>query len=186
MNGFCGSFSLFSSANYLATGDEYYLHNALLFPLGGLLFDFLDGKVARWRKSSSMLGQELDSLADLVRKSLPTLTPLAIRSHLPADIIRSCACPSGLRCRPSYNPRRCCVSRLYLLWTRPTRQVQCHRGARTEGRVWKGTLFRGSPHPVHLGAGRAPFLLGQERLDRGEGGASWWDCDRVGRIGRTG
>jgi len=66
MNGFCGSFSLFSSANYLATGDEYYLQNALLFPLGGLIFDFLDGKVARWRKSSSMLGQELDSLADLI------------------------------------------------------------------------------------------------------------------------
>ena len=67
MNGFCGSFSLFSSANYCLTGDEYYLRNALLFPLGGLIFDFLDGKVARWRKSSSMLGQELDSLADLVR-----------------------------------------------------------------------------------------------------------------------
>jgi len=66
MNGFCGSFSLFSSANYLATGDEQHLRNALLFPLGGLIFDFLDGKVARWRKSTSMLGQELDSLADLV------------------------------------------------------------------------------------------------------------------------
>ena len=66
MNGFCGSFSLFSSANYLATGDEQHLQNALLFPLGGLIFDFLDGKVARWRKSTSMLGQELDSLADLV------------------------------------------------------------------------------------------------------------------------
>ncbi|KAH9981232.1 hypothetical protein BGW80DRAFT_1269182 [Lactifluus volemus] len=66
MNGVCGSFSLFSSANYLLTGDEYYLRKALLFPLGGLIFDFLDGKVARWRKSSSMLGQELDSLADLI------------------------------------------------------------------------------------------------------------------------
>lgn len=66
MNGFCGSFSLFSSANYLITSDDYYLRNALLFPLAGLIFDFLDGKVARWRKSSSMLGQELDSLADLV------------------------------------------------------------------------------------------------------------------------
>ena len=31
------------------------------------MFDFFDGKVARWRKSSSLLGQELDSLADLVR-----------------------------------------------------------------------------------------------------------------------
>ena len=39
----------------------------MAFPLAGLMFDFLDGKVARWRKSTSMLGQELDSLADLVR-----------------------------------------------------------------------------------------------------------------------
>jgi CDP-diacylglycerol--serine O-phosphatidyltransferase len=31
-----------------------------------MLFDFMDGKVARWRKETSMLGQELDSLADSV------------------------------------------------------------------------------------------------------------------------
>ncbi|THH14339.1 hypothetical protein EW146_g5971 [Bondarzewia mesenterica] len=66
MNGFCGSFSVFSSARYLLTNDESYLWMAHVFPLAGLMFDFLDGKVARWRKSSSMLGQELDSLADLI------------------------------------------------------------------------------------------------------------------------
>lgn len=66
MNGFCGSFSIFSSARYLITNDEAYLYAALAYPLAGLMFDFLDGKVARWRKSTSMLGQELDSLADLV------------------------------------------------------------------------------------------------------------------------
>ena len=36
-----------------------------LIPLG-LMFDFMDGKVARWRGKSSLMGQELDSLADLV------------------------------------------------------------------------------------------------------------------------
>ncbi|KAK7466995.1 CDP-diacylglycerol-serine O-phosphatidyltransferase [Stygiomarasmius scandens] len=66
MNGFCGSFSIFSSARYLLTNDMDYLWSALLFPLAGLMFDFFDGKVARWRKSSSLLGQELDSLADLI------------------------------------------------------------------------------------------------------------------------
>jgi CDP-diacylglycerol--serine O-phosphatidyltransferase len=66
MNGACGSMSIFSSARYLLTTDESYLWAALAFPLAGLFFDFLDGKVARWRKESSMLGQELDSLADLV------------------------------------------------------------------------------------------------------------------------
>jgi len=66
MNGFCGSFSIFSSARYLITQDEAYLWSALAFPVAGLMFDFFDGKVARWRKSSSLLGQELDSLADLI------------------------------------------------------------------------------------------------------------------------
>lgn len=66
MNGVCGSFSMFSSARYLVTNDLDYLWFALALPLAGLMFDFFDGKVARWRKSSSMLGQELDSLADLV------------------------------------------------------------------------------------------------------------------------
>ncbi|KAH8833827.1 hypothetical protein DL96DRAFT_1578515 [Flagelloscypha sp. PMI_526] len=65
MNGFCGSFSIFSSGRYLLTKDTDYLWLALTFPLAGLIFDFLDGKVARWRNSSSLLGQELDSLADL-------------------------------------------------------------------------------------------------------------------------
>lgn len=67
MNGVCGSFSVFFSAHYLLTNDLDYLWSALAMPLAGLLFDFMDGKIARWRKSSSMLGQELDSLADLVR-----------------------------------------------------------------------------------------------------------------------
>ncbi|KAL0946996.1 hypothetical protein HGRIS_013141 [Hohenbuehelia grisea] len=66
MNGVCGSFSIFSSARYLLSNDPDYLWLALTFPLAGLMFDFLDGKVARWRKSSSLLGQELDSLADLI------------------------------------------------------------------------------------------------------------------------
>ena len=39
---------------------------AFFFMPFGLFFDFFDGKVARWRKKSSLMGQELDSLADLV------------------------------------------------------------------------------------------------------------------------
>ena len=39
---------------------------AFAFMPFGLLFDLFDGKVARWRKKSSLMGQELDSLADLV------------------------------------------------------------------------------------------------------------------------
>jgi CDP-diacylglycerol--serine O-phosphatidyltransferase len=43
---------------------------ALAFMPFGMFFDLMDGKVARWRKKSSLMGQELDSLADLVRASL--------------------------------------------------------------------------------------------------------------------
>lgn len=74
MNGVCGSLSVFMSAKYLVSKDEDYLFLALVFPVAGLIFDFMDGKIARWRKESSMLGQELDSLADLVR--LPLLPAL--------------------------------------------------------------------------------------------------------------
>ena len=46
--------------------SRYHLWFALGFMPFGLFFDFFDGKVARWRNKSSLMGQELDSLADLV------------------------------------------------------------------------------------------------------------------------
>ncbi|KAI9316502.1 hypothetical protein BX666DRAFT_1951398 [Dichotomocladium elegans] len=67
MNGVCGVMSVFSSMRYLLSMNLSDLYLAMMFIPFGLLFDFLDGRVARWRKNSSLLGQELDSLADLVR-----------------------------------------------------------------------------------------------------------------------
>ncbi|CCT67399.1 probable CHO1-CDP-diacylglycerol serine O-phosphatidyltransferase [Fusarium fujikuroi IMI 58289] len=64
----CGVMSIFSSLRY-ALGDPKDFDNlwlALFFLPFGLFFDFFDGKVARWRKKSSLMGQELDSLADLI------------------------------------------------------------------------------------------------------------------------
>lgn len=69
LNAFCGVMSVFSSMRYVL-GDPARtgaLWGALAFMPFGLFFDFLDGKVARWRRKSSLMGQELDSLADLVR-----------------------------------------------------------------------------------------------------------------------
>ena len=70
--GFCGVMSIFSSMRYCLgePGDFGNLWAALVFMPFGLFFDFMDGRVARWRQKSSLLGQELDSLADLVRGSL--------------------------------------------------------------------------------------------------------------------
>ena len=53
-----------------------YLWSALAFMPFGLFFDFFDGRVARWRKKSSMMGQELDSLADLVSSTRISATRL--------------------------------------------------------------------------------------------------------------
>ena len=72
MNGFCGFMSITSSMRYcLDPHDKTYAWAALGFMPFGLFFDFLDGKVARWRQKSSLMGAELDSLADLVRWSMP-------------------------------------------------------------------------------------------------------------------
>ncbi|KAI2602938.1 CDP-diacylglycerol--serine O-phosphatidyltransferase [Hypoxylon fragiforme] len=68
LNGFCGIMSVFSSLRYCLgdPAEKNTLYIALAFLPFGLFFDFMDGRVARWRKKSSMMGQELDSLADLI------------------------------------------------------------------------------------------------------------------------
>ncbi|KAI4204731.1 MAG: hypothetical protein LQ346_001555 [Caloplaca aetnensis] len=80
--GFCGFMSILSSMRYCLGNPQSYtpMWFALAFMPFGLFFDFMDGKVARWRKKSSLMGQELDSLADLVRpKQLSSKTvPLRI------------------------------------------------------------------------------------------------------------
>ena len=66
MNGFAGSGAVLSFMDYLVTrrNDRFWLGVALL-PIA-LLMDILDGRVARWRREASPLGQEMDSLADVV------------------------------------------------------------------------------------------------------------------------
>ena len=65
-NGFCGSGAVLASMQYMATQRSHWLWFAIwLFPLA-LLLDFADGRVARWRRRSSPLGADLDSLADVI------------------------------------------------------------------------------------------------------------------------
>ena len=62
---------------------------ALAFMPFGLFFDFMDGKVARWRGKSSLMGQELDSLADLVYDiSLSIFNLACLHSPMSAKILR--------------------------------------------------------------------------------------------------
>ncbi len=65
-NALCGMGALFSVMTYLQTNVSLHLYLACgLIPLA-LLFDVLDGHVARWRRQSSAMGRELDSLADVI------------------------------------------------------------------------------------------------------------------------
>jgi len=65
-NGFCGVAALFQAMWFLATGERWRLDVAAALVLVALVFDVLDGRIARWRHQASAMGRELDSLADVI------------------------------------------------------------------------------------------------------------------------
>jgi CDP-diacylglycerol---serine O-phosphatidyltransferase len=65
-NGFCGMAAVFEAMTFLTTGEHRHIYAAaLLIPLA-LVFDVLDGRIARRRHEASPMGRELDSLADVI------------------------------------------------------------------------------------------------------------------------
>lgn len=65
-NGFCGAGSILAAMNYLVTAQRRWLLLSMALLPVALIFDFADGRVARWRHRTSSLGADLDSLADVV------------------------------------------------------------------------------------------------------------------------
>ena len=65
-NAVCGTGAVLTSMSYLQTGDVSRIYVASAAILAALIFDVLDGRIARWRQTSSALGRELDSLADVI------------------------------------------------------------------------------------------------------------------------
>jgi len=65
-NAFCGVGALFAVMTFLQTGDVRHIYFACGLIPAALVFDVLDGRIARWRQKSSELGRELDSLADVI------------------------------------------------------------------------------------------------------------------------
>jgi CDP-diacylglycerol---serine O-phosphatidyltransferase len=65
-NAACGMGAVFSAATYLGTHDVNDVYHACILIVAALVFDVLDGRIARWRKSHSLLGADLDSLADVI------------------------------------------------------------------------------------------------------------------------
>jgi CDP-diacylglycerol--serine O-phosphatidyltransferase len=65
-NAGCGVAAVLCSMLYMGSQSlDYFFAVAALMP-AALVFDWLDGRVARWRHQHSVLGRELDSLADII------------------------------------------------------------------------------------------------------------------------
>jgi CDP-diacylglycerol--serine O-phosphatidyltransferase len=65
-NAICGSAAIFSTITFVQTNSVRHVYFACALVALALLFDIVDGRVARWRQKSSVLGRELDSLADVI------------------------------------------------------------------------------------------------------------------------
>ena len=65
-NGFCGIAAIFQAMSFVATGERRHLYTAVGYIPLAIVFDFLDGRIARWRHKASPMGRELDSLADVI------------------------------------------------------------------------------------------------------------------------
>ncbi len=65
-NAACGTAALFAAMNYLETDYVRHIYFACGLVFAALVFDILDGRIARWRQKSSAMGRELDSLADVI------------------------------------------------------------------------------------------------------------------------
>ncbi|MDD2583066.1 MAG: CDP-diacylglycerol--serine O-phosphatidyltransferase [Desulfuromonadaceae bacterium] len=65
-NAVCGTGALFSMLTYLQTTDVKHVYIACGMVFVALVFDVLDGRIARWRQKNSVMGRELDSLSDVI------------------------------------------------------------------------------------------------------------------------
>ena len=65
-NAVCGTGALFSMLTYLQKDDVTHIYFAGGMVAAAFVFDVLDGRIARWRQTTSGMGRELDSLADVI------------------------------------------------------------------------------------------------------------------------
>src|SRR6187200_52602 len=65
-NAVSGTGALFASVMYVQTAHVRHVYAACGLIFAALIFDILDGRIARWRQKSSAMGRELDSLADVI------------------------------------------------------------------------------------------------------------------------
>lgn len=65
-NAACGVAAIFLVMMYMGNASVAHFLAAAALVAAALVFDVLDGRIARWRHTHSALGRELDSLADII------------------------------------------------------------------------------------------------------------------------
>ncbi|HEY9447026.1 MAG TPA: CDP-alcohol phosphatidyltransferase family protein, partial [Burkholderiales bacterium] len=65
-NAACGVTAVFLAMVYVGNQTIVHFLAAAAMAPAALIFDVLDGRIARWRQTHSALGRELDSLADVI------------------------------------------------------------------------------------------------------------------------
>ena len=156
-NAFCGTGAVFAAMRYLIEGNvRDLLIGMALIPLA-FIFDALDGRIARWRKSSSTLGRELDSLADVISFGVA-----------PAALAYACGLQGG------WDWMR--AQLLRVLRGKPPGALQRHRRTAV-GRRRQGEVFRRHAHPHQPGAGgrcwRSPLAVAGSARRSGSDRSSW-------------
>lgn len=65
-NAGCGVAAVFLAMAYAGSQSLVHFYAAAAMAPASLIFDVLDGRIARWRHTHSPMGRELDSLADVI------------------------------------------------------------------------------------------------------------------------
>src|SRR5262249_55805805 len=149
--------SIFFSLLFMGTQAHSHFFSAAALAPAALVFDWLDGRVARWRHQHSALGRELDSLADIISFGVA-----------PAALGFAAGLPGGWDWLALIYFVCCGVSRLARF------NVTAEKLSEGTGKV---AYFEGTPIPttVFLTAVLA-LAAWQERLDDN----LWWGTYRLG------
>ena len=87
-NGVCGTAAIFVAMNHVRAASAEGVYAAGLLVMAALVFDVLDGHVARRRHQASALGRELDSLADVISFGVaPACLAYAVGMKTPVDAL---------------------------------------------------------------------------------------------------
>jgi CDP-diacylglycerol--serine O-phosphatidyltransferase len=73
-NAACGVAAVLFAMLYMGSHSLVHYFTAASLTPAALVFDWMDGRVARWRHTHSALGRELDSLADIISFGLAPAT----------------------------------------------------------------------------------------------------------------